>query len=83
MSAYTAIRAASLTLQKVLQDAINIEFPPTPPNVSRYIRELRSLQQQLGTSFGRVKASRSFNSSSQTRHLTSQPAANLTNSKGS
>jgi Pvc16 N-terminal domain len=34
MSAYTAIRAASLTLQKVLQDAINTEFPTTPPNVS-------------------------------------------------
>ena len=35
MSAYTAIRAASLTLQKVLQDAINTEFlPPNQPNVS-------------------------------------------------
>ena len=34
MSANTAIKAASITLQKLLQDAINAEFPASPPGVS-------------------------------------------------
>jgi hypothetical protein len=34
MSAYTAIRATSFTLQKLLQHAIDLEFPVTPPVVS-------------------------------------------------
>ena len=33
MSANTAIKATSLTLQKLLQDAINSEFPPKGPDV--------------------------------------------------
>jgi len=34
MSANTAIKATSITLQKLLQDAINTEFPTSPPGVS-------------------------------------------------